>query len=109
MQFLSSCDVADLVDADNILGDQDVAFMDQEERYDFVLKKEMLIGRRIAELNFNEDDANLYETYVLSVFIFFEFKISVFVLINSKIMIMHYSSSEFVVCIDLYCFFLYYC
>ena len=70
--FLSSCDIADLVDADNILGDQDVAFMDQEERYDFVLKKEMLIRRRIAELNLNEDDANLYETYILSVFVFFQ-------------------------------------
>ena len=70
--LFSSCDIADLVDADNILGDQDMAFMGQEERYEFVLKKEMLISRRIAELNLNQDDANLYESYVLKVFILFK-------------------------------------
>lgn len=54
-----------LVEQDNICGDEDIAFMNHEERYEFCLKKELLISRRLKELNLSQDDANLYELYAL--------------------------------------------
>lgn len=53
--------ISNLVEQDNICGDEDIAFMNHEERYEFCLKKELLISRRLKELNLSQDDANLYE------------------------------------------------